>query len=244
MVVRHKIHKWEGELTEIQNCTPTVKNFVFEVPEGFDFTPGQFVTAIIPVEGLEKPIRRSYSIASSPRKQGSMDLCIKLVENGPGSTHFFKMKQGEKLSFIGPMGLFVLKEKDQKQDIVFIATGTGIAPFRSMAQSVLPNGYKNNMTLLTGVRYEEEVLFPEELKQLEKKHSNFTWKSIVSRPKQADYPGEKGRVQQLVDQYVPEPQDFKGSFYLCGLSPMINQTQQQLLEKGFPKENIHFEKYD
>ncbi|MFH1408432.1 MAG: FAD-dependent oxidoreductase, partial [Nanoarchaeota archaeon] len=227
--------KFEIEVIGVFTLTPTVKNIRFKTPKDWGFEAGQYVSLTIPGE---KPLRRSYSIASSPLHKEHIDICVKLVDNGPGSTFLHALKPGDKVAALGPLGHFVIKEKDLDRDKVFIATGTGIAPFRGMIPTLLKEGYEKEMTLLAGCRYEDEVLFADEFEKLADEHEQFHYHRIVSRPRDPTY-GEKGRVQILIEKHVPK--EFSGMFYLCGLWPMIEETVNILTARDIPKERIKYE---
>ncbi|MFQ5474990.1 MAG: ferredoxin--NADP reductase [Candidatus Nanoarchaeia archaeon] len=221
--------KFGSTLLETKDLTPTVFLLAFSVPDDFSFEPGQYVSIAIPVEGN---VRRSYSIASGPDKKRRIELCIKRVEHGVGSNFLHGLKPGDSVEMLGPLGNF--KIKDKSKDLIFIATGSGIAPFRSMIPTV-----KGKVILLSGVRYEDEVLFADEWTALEKER-DFKHHQIISRPRDPDYSGEKGHVQQLF-KHIPE--GFNGHFYLCGLWLMIEESVKALEEKGFRKEQIFYERY-
>jgi len=233
-----KVLTFESELIDLETLTKNVKHFTFSVPDGFSYEPGQFVSLLINnPEG--KRIRRPYSIASSPMEGKSIQLCLNLVSKGLASTFLFNLKKGDKVTFLGPMGKFVLK--DTNKDLIFIATGTGIAPFRGMIYHVLKQGNSYNILLLKCVRYEDEILYAKFFSALLEEYPNFRVHDIVSRPKES-YDGKKGYVQDLIEEHLPK--DYEGDFYLCGLWAMIHSCKDLLIKKGIAKERIHFERYD
>lgn len=231
--------KYPVKLTKIDKMTSTVRNFHFEFKEvpRFDFIPGQFIM-VERKNSQDKLIKKSYSIASPPYFENKIELCIKKVENGFMSGWFFTLEEGDEAEFIGPLGAFKLKEA-LPEHLIFVATGTGIAPLRSQILQLLHDGYQKKISLLLGVRYENEVLFNDEMQDLVKKHSNFEFIPIVSRPEK--WQGETGYVQHYLQKAFSDP---KGkAVYICGLIPMVNDTQKTLMELGYAKEDIHFEKW-
>ena len=232
MIPRKKIHRFKSKIIGIKQLNPTVKHITISLPEEFDFYPGQFVSFIFDNNGTE--IRRPYSIASNPRK-GSLDIVIKIVANGLITPTINKMKVGDELTVLGPMGTFTIKDK--AKPIIFISTGTGIGPFRSMILDLLENGCKNNITLLTGYRNEEDVLYDNEFNDLMDKNKNFFYHKILSQDENFS---KKGWVQKLVEQNLNP----NNHYYICGLKDMVNSVRELLEKNNIPQDNIFFEKYD
>ena len=133
------VQPWQtGKVIRIENETSMTRRFWIQLPEiqSFDFKPGQFVTLDLPVH--EKPAKRlrSYSIASWPDGTNIFELVIVYLEGGAGTTYLFQqVGVGSEIILRGPQGVFVLPEKIDR-DLFFICTGTGIAPFRSMAHHI------------------------------------------------------------------------------------------------------------
>ena len=145
----------EGVITKIENETPNTKRFYFEIPslEKFDFIPGQFVTLDLPIHEQKNKRWRSYSIASAPNGTNTFELVIVHLEGGLGTTYLFnEVAVGSKITLRGPQGVFTLP-KNFDNDVYFICTGTGIAPFRSMITYIHENKIAhNNIHLIFGCR--------------------------------------------------------------------------------------------
>jgi CDP-4-dehydro-6-deoxyglucose reductase len=223
--------KFKSEIHEIKQLTSDAKLFKFTIPEGFSFEPGQYVSMILDKEG--ERIRRPYSIASVPNKD-YFELCIKIMPESISSKVVDSLKVGDKVNFIGPLGSF--KVNSGSKDIVFVSTGIGITPFRSMINYLLKNGFDKKITLIEGYKYQDDVLFDDEFKDLEEKYDNFDYYKILSR--EGD---EKGHVQELVEENIDKLKS--ADFYLCGLKEIVNSMKELLLEKGILKEDIYFEDY-
>lgn len=231
----------ETTLEKVFILTPTVRTFRFRFPEGqwVPFQAGQFCMVQVPSE--PKPVKKAYSISSAPFEEGYLDLCIKKVEGGFATTWFWTLNGGEKITLALPYGGFVLK--NLQPEIIFIGTGTGLAPLRSMIKTLFHQGCTQKVSLIFGVRHEEEMLYTEEWQELEKKHTNFRFIPTVSRPQNipAPWTGEVGYVQDKLKKFFPDP---KGKqIYICGLIPMIDGVQKVAAELGYDKKQIHFEKY-
>lgn len=229
---------YQARLVKIDEMTSTVRNFHFEFPEKprFDYVAGQFVMVEVP-KG-DKMAKKPYSIASPPHWPNKIELCIKKVEGGYVSNYFFELKEGYVMPMEGPLGVFKLKDP-LPDHLLFVATGTGVAPLRAMIHTLLHEGTSKKVTLILGIRYENEILFDEEFKALAAEHANFEYIPTISRPK--DWKGETGYVQEQIKKRYPNPSG--RVIYACGLVPMINSLLKDLGELGYPREVIRFEKW-
>lgn len=212
----------------------------FDPEVHFEFDAGQFVNAIATID--QKTLKRPYSIASPPGWKGYLDLCWKHVKGGPMTSYFWTLKEGDHLQIQGPLGRFTLKQPLLKT-IIFVSTGTGIAPFRAMIHTLLDQGATVDIWNLFGNRYVEDILYREEFEALARKHKNFHNVFTVSRPRDPkEWGGETQYVQFLLKKYIPDPQD--KHIYICGLKYMIEEVQKTAQEMGFTKDQVFFEKYD
>jgi CDP-4-dehydro-6-deoxyglucose reductase len=229
---RKKLHKFKSKIISIEDISKDTKHITMSVPSDFDFYPGQFVSIILNIDGEE--LRRPYSIASKPQPD-QLELCIKILPEGKATPTLGKLKPGDKLSVMGPMGTFFIADKSLAKPITFISTGTGVAPFRSIITHLLEHNFDKPITLVTGYRFKGNILYESAFKELEEKYPNFKYHRICSRD------GErKGYVMILIDENFNTDADY----YICGLKDMVNSVTDHLKEKGIPKENIFFEKYD
>jgi len=229
---------YQTRVEESIDLTPRNRGIRFRLPEGktMDFKAGQFVQVFVPQEG--KPRRTSYSIASPPKHKGFFDLCVTLVDGGKSSSYIHSVKAGDNVKVMGPLGKFTIS--DSPRDIVFICTGSGIAPFRSMINDLVDKNTKKTIYLIYGNRYDTDIIYKEEWDKLAKDHSNFKVLYTLSRPEK--WTGHKGYVQEKIKDFVPDPGSM--DYYICGLTNMINAVQERLISLGVPKEQIHFERYD
>ena len=243
-----------GKVIRIENETSSTRRFWIEVPEltEFDFKPGQFVTLDLPIH--EKPNKRwrSYSIASWPDGTNVFELVIVLLEGGAGTTYLFnEVTVGSELTFRGAQGVFVLPEKIEK-DLFLICTGTGIAPFRSMAHHILNHGIAHeDIYLIFGCRKFSDGLYKDELEQLQKDLPKFHYIPTFSR----EEPGKhrSGYVHAVYEEICKNssPGNGDGSmpvmkpahFYLCGWKNMIDEAKQRIVALGYDKKSIHQELY-
>ena len=236
-----KRYRYESRLIHSLELSPTVKHLVFECPDEFEYQAGMFMSILFPQK--DKFVGRSYSLASIPTKKKEIEFCVRKVERGFASEYLFDMNPGDILKMMGPMGKFFIPEEHLEKDIVFVATGTGIAPFRGMILDLLQNKKaRRSITLIAGYRYEEDLLYNDEFKALEKDWDNFSYWSTVSRPRSEAYTGERGWVQPLIEKYCFS---FRGEvYYLCGLEKMLNGVKELLTQKGVSEESVIVEQYN
>jgi ferredoxin-NADP reductase len=227
-----------------KTLTRDVIEFLFEAEPSFHFQPGQFISIVIPGAGPGgRDLRRAYSIASSPElsRDGKpvFELCVKLVEGGPGTTYLNSLKIGESMTGMAPFGDFVFKPKSGRHAL-FISTGTGLAPFRSMALSRIFSENKPLSTrILFGARNEDDLLYTEELITA---LGSGNLIQALSRS-EANWCGFKGRVTDWLRENAPSIDWANTDFYLCGNGAMIDEAKLILTSKGVDKASIHQEVY-
>lgn len=234
--------EWQqGKVVRIVDTAPNTKQFFIDVQDkpSFDFKPGQFVTLDLPISDKKNKRLRSYSIASAPDGGRQFELLIELVENGLGTAYLWhEVAVGDMLTFRGPAGVFVMPDQ-LDQDLFLICTGSGIAPFRSMLQYIAQRHIPaKEIYLVFGCRRQEDLLYAEELLELQARMPNFHYIPTLSRESWA---GRQGYVHAAyMELAANKPQ---AHFMLCGWKKMIDEARLHLQEMGIPKQQIHFELY-
>lgn len=228
-----------ARVTHFKMITPTVFELFFDTQPPFEFKAGQFVSCVIPGAGPNgRDLRRAYSIASAPEKQ-PVELCVKIVDGGPGTGFLKTLRPGSEFKIYAPYGDFVFKPRENR-NACFISTGTGIAPFRSM---IFSSFFKDHLPprswCLFGARHEEEVLYESEIAHAE---NNVQWICAVSQPK-GSHKGFKGRVTDWLRSQAHQFPWLSTDYYLCGSGAMIAEVKSILAEHGVGKEAIHQEVY-
>jgi ferredoxin-NADP reductase len=217
---------------------PSVRHFIFEAQDGerLEFTPGQFVSFTGEVGG--KRITRAYSLAAAPSDSSRFELCLNVVAGGNLTPHLFAMQPGDTIAMRQPLGTFVLR--NPARDALFIATGTGIAPFRALLQAHL-HAASPAITLLFGVRYESNILYRAEFEEMARRFPQFRFWPTLSRP-DPTWTGRSGHVQAHLAEAIGSRRDV--DVYLCGLKQMVDDARSILKEMGFDRKQIFYEKYD
>lgn len=207
--------------------------------EDLAFTAGQFVSVVHNLGGKE--ITRAYSIASKPGGN-RFSLCLNLVEGGLISPFLFGLSPGDEIDFQEPLGYFTLRHPGHR--VLFVATGTGIAPFRSMLLEHLPKT-EPHITLLFGARYDYGLLYREELQGLVADHPHFRMMTTITRPAEG-WSGRIGRVQGHLDEALQAASYDLATVdvYICGLKEMVDDVRKNLKARGLDRKQIIYEKYD
>lgn len=222
----------------VETLSYNVRGFHLKLvePSSLEFQAGQFMILNVPRGG--KIVKRAYSIASPPHQAGVLELCIQHLEGGAASSYLWQLKGGEEVSLSGPHGRFVVKEP-LEYDPVLVATGTGVAPLRSMIKDLLHKQVTRDIWLLFGCRYEHAVLYESEFRSLATLRRNFRYHITVSRPK--EWQGDVGYVQDLYKRYVKDHANRE--FYLCGWDAIVKSVSRDLEALGVPREKLHYEEW-
>ena len=218
-----------AKIKRIRDLTSDVREFTLDLidPPELVFSPGQSLSFEVPVARGAKPAIRFYSLASPPSQPRTLVLLLSASDQGAGPNFIFSRKEGEIIQFGGPNGSFCLHE-DPKRNILFVATGTGIAPLLSMLYTLLERPFSKPVTLFWGLRSEQDVYYQKELTSLAQQHANFSFVIALSRS-QKTWSGAKGRVTQLV-QKIPSVENL--AVYVCGNKRMVTEVVEIVQQKG------------
>jgi len=233
------LQRFRATLCRVQDLTHDVREIDLRLlePTTMPFKAGQFVSFEVGHNEKKQALIRPYSIASPPGRPDVLTLLFNLVPGGPGSTYLFSLKEGDETSFKGPAGSFRLRE-DPARDHLFVATGTGIAPIRSMLLALFERDLAGSMTLYWGLRSRTDLYYQDELTAWAQAHPRFTFLTTLSRPDDG-WQGERGRVTRLVDERIGSAHNL--TVYLCGNSGMIQDVTAIIQKKGLCP--IYREKY-
>jgi CDP-4-dehydro-6-deoxyglucose reductase len=220
-----------AKIQNIKKLNDTVIEVSLRLPlnSNFAYNSGQYVNII------KGQIKRSYSIANAYQENALITFFIKKYENGLMSDYWFsEAKTNDLLRIEGPIGSFFLRQSEQK-NIIFLATGTGIAPIKAILENILETSEKHvdkNLWLFVGGRHESDLFWnPKQLKVL----PNFHYIPVLSRYEEG-WNGEKGYVQDIV---IKQGIDLSSAqVYACGSNDMIQSSKKYLIENGLKTENF------
>jgi NAD(P)H-flavin reductase len=221
---------------------PDTKQLEWEIIDSppLQFQAGQFLSAFVQ-NGARTEIR-PYSIASPPSNDSRFELCINRVKGGYVSNYLCDLEVGSVADFKGPYGIFVLTRPIER-DLVFLATGTGVAPMRSMLLDLFARdiAIAHDVWLIFGVRFTEGLLYRKEFEDLQGANPRFHFLPVVSRS-DAAWRGATGHVQDQLRKVFAGRKDFQA--YLCGVNAMVDEVRVILRnEFGLDRDRIRAEKF-
>lgn len=236
-----------------------------------DFKPGQYTVLGLPsscnrVFGSEpnqktyekeKMIKRAYSISSASIEKDYMEFYITLVRSGELTPRLFALETMSRI-FIGkkPFGIFTLDKVPDDKNILFIGTGTGLAPYVSMIRSDMTLHQNRVFVILHGASCSWELGYRDELATLDRLTNVFHYLPTITEPeKDPSWNGLTGFIQPIITsgqlekkvdmEFTPENFDV----LLCGNPVMVDEVKKLLVEKGFTLDekkvqgNVHAETY-
>lgn len=230
--------KFTARLEEKIQLNDKFINLQFELvePHQMQFEAGQYVS----IQVDEKGTRRSYSISSRPDVDHGFELLVDLEPQGLGVQFLDGLEFGQEISLLGPMGQFTIEDREDEKSLVFVATGSGIAPFMSMVTDLLQvKQDPRPIILYWGLRYAEQMFWQDEFAQLAESFSNFKFHPVLSKPTQG-WVLCSGHVTDCLSIHDTLPD---AGYYLCGNKGMIEDTIKVLTQMNVKTENIHHEKF-
>ncbi|MEM0158722.1 MAG: hypothetical protein QW812_04340 [Thermoplasmataceae archaeon] len=169
-----QVFRGEVRLLERKIETPTKRTYLFEKPDIFNFDPGQFVVVrLLDFDGSTRDSLRQFSISSSPEDEFLSISTQVIGRNSAYKDKLDSLRPGDRVYLTGPNGSFTPGKVDG--DMMFIAGGVGITPFRSMLRHFYFTGFQGRIYLVHSSRNYDDILFFQELEDLKKK---VNWLSI------------------------------------------------------------------
>lgn len=237
-------NRYDLVLRRVEMITPGVREFTFARADGepLPFVPGQFLMIHFDHEGEE--LQRSYSIASSAHAPEETAIAVAYVEDGRGTRYLWSLEPGDHVKASGPYGRFILRN-EQPQRYVLVATGTGVAPYRTflpeLARRISEEGA--HVELLLGVRTPDELLYGNDFTAFADEHDAFTFTACYSRaaaPEDTPW-ARRCYVQHTFDDLGLDAE--RDVVYLCGNPQMVDEAMDDLKARGFSPRQIRREKY-
>ncbi len=210
--------------------------FEWVTPNTAVFLAGQYLSISIG----DTANRRSYSVCSSPEETHGFDLMLDLEPNGIGVQYLNNLQFGQEISCLFPLGIFAIPATVVGKPLTLIATGSGIAPFRSIVLDQLQI-QKNTqpIQLYWGMRDANQLFWEDEFAELMESFPNFKFHPVISQPT-AEWPLCRGHVTDCLFIHPLLP---AAEYFVCGSEQMVNDVFKTLLSKEVRQEQLHRENF-
>lgn len=230
-----KVGAVPATMVAVEKLSPSTIGFSVRVSDdtALSFLPGQYVNVSVP--GTTQT--RSYSFSSMP-KDGVVEFLVRNIPGGLMSSYLAeKAAAGDALTVTGPIGSFYLREV--KRPALFLAGGTGLAPFLAMLETLRRSGSQQPVHMIYGVTNDADLVEVDKLTAFAAAIPGFTFATVVADP--ASSHDRKGYVTH----HLPDAALHGGDvdIYLCGPPPMVDAVRAYLADKGVKPANFHFEKF-
>jgi ferredoxin-NADP reductase len=227
--------------TEVHQVTHDVRSFVLQPLGPVAFTPGQYLTVTVDVDGQQ--LSRCYSIASSAARTDSLTITVKRVRGGPVSNWLHDhVRPGDHLQVTGPYGVFTPGPQVSRRQL-YLSAGSGITPLMSMARTIVDQRIPADVLFVHHARSPEDIIFRDELDAIPARHRGI--KTVVAC--EADgaretWAGHRGRISsEFLD--IVSPDLAERDIFICGPAPYMEATRAFVLARGAVPSRVHEESY-
>jgi ferredoxin-NADP reductase len=230
-----------ARITRVSVETPRNRIVRLQRPGGFPpFEAGQYVS----LGDHGQPVRKPYSIASSPfeaARSGELEFLIQIVDGeGPGP-HLASLEAGRLVDVEGPSGSFVLPAGLRPRAAALIGGGTGIAPLRAMLHQLLEDAPGTRLAVLQSARTPDELCYAAELRALAAA-GRIALTETVTRDAPESWRGRRGRVNAAELEELIE--DVRDTWcFVCGPDSLVEGVPRLLAQNGIPASRIRTEQW-
>ncbi len=206
-------------------------SFRFNKPEGLNCFAGQYMIVTLKSEGKE--LREPFTISSSPTERDYLEMTKKLTGH-QFSNALESLKEGDKVSIEAPFGNFTFKGEYDR--LAMLAGGIGITPLRCMIRYATDEKLDTKITLIYSNRFEDEIVFKNELEEMQKQNRNLKVVYTITKPSEK-WNGYRGRIdKKMIQKEIPDYMD--RVFYICGSPKMVEAMVAMLKEMNIPDRQI------
>ncbi len=235
---------YTAKVVGLRDLTHDIREFTLQLqaPPSIDFKAGQYIQLRIPpYEQSRKIVYRAYSIASPPSAGDRLELEIRQVLNGVGTTYIFKhLALNMTVVFNGPYGDFYLR--DNERSVILIAGGSGMAPMKAILSDMQARKIRRPVRYFFGTGARRDLFLLDEMQALEQSLPNFKFIPALAKPLPEDqWTGETGLITTVLDRHLENP--YSGEAYLCGSPAMIQAAITILHQKGVADDRIFFDNF-
>ncbi len=210
--------------------------FSFELvePHTINFLAGQYIS----IKATAAGVRRSYSISSTPDFTNQVETLVDIAPGGIGTQFLQSLAFGDEVEFLAPLGRLVVPQDLEVDQLVFIATGSGISPFKSMIEDQLRNQHDQRpITLHWGMRSAQDLFWMDDWHELMEAFPNFNFHPVLSQAPE-EWTLCRGRVTNcLMGHGLPA----NAAYFVCGNQAMIEDVTTLLVEENNENKNLIFQ---
>lgn len=217
-----------SRIQSMEKLAPDVLKVVLRLPpqQIFEYRAGQYIEVIGP-----NAIRRSYSMANAPAAPAAIELHVRQVPGGSMSRYWFEQARvNDLLRLNGPLGTFFLRDSTDEH-LVFLATGTGMAPIKALIESLNQAGATSRVDVFWGGRTPQDLYWSPTLS-----NNSQDYTPVLSRAG-SGWRGARGYVQEAV---LTKSIDLtRARVYACGSPAMIESARTALITRGLEPHHFH-----
>lgn len=232
-------------ITDIKEETKDVKTFTLQAdktsstPSLAPFNAGQYITIHVNIDDV--PTTRAYSLSSDPAlaSKGIYKITIKRVPNGLVSNYMLdETHVGDKLDVSAPAGDFGYNPIRDEENVIAIAGGSGITPFMSLAYAILDGIYDCNLTVFYSVRTYDDIIFKDEIEEINKKNKKVKFVITLTREEKDNY--LHGHLtKEMIEPFIKE----FNTVLMCGPKELYRSMNEILNEFNIPRKSVHYENF-
>lgn len=227
------MQQFEGTVAAITVFNDAAYELAVDMPESApSFLPGQYINIDVPGSSQH----RSYSFSSAPGEH-RVTFLVKHIPGGLMSSWLAGASSGEPLKMTGPLGSFYLRAVTRP--LLFLAGGTGLAPFLSMLEELAGKETAQPMHMIYGATRDQDLVLVDKLQEYARRVPGFTFTTCVADPQTTH------ERQGYVTNHMPAQALHGGNVdvYLCGPPPMVEAVQAHFKSQGIEPTSFHYEKF-
>lgn len=226
--------KVEATVSEINKLSDNIIELKIKTTKPYEYNAGQFVTL-----WKDEQLGRSYSLASLPEVNDTLNFHIRLIENGKFSSWVHHdLKVGDTLLVQGPTGDCFYTNGNPEQNLLLIGTGTGLAPLYGIVHDAIKQGHTGEIHLFHGALNPAGLYLTEELIQLAQQYSNINYYPCVMNAEDSTIENIiEGDIAKIALEIIPKPAGWKS--FLCGNEDLVKQLKKKIFLAGSNMQDIY-----
>lgn len=221
------------KVIQVEHFTPDTLQLILKPTQPFRYQAGDYIML-----GFEQEELKPFSIASSPRNDGRIELHIRKHEDNAWNDRLFALTAGDEVLIEGPKPQYQLDETlcDHQKPILFVAGGTGFAPMKALLDELLASGCKNPIYFYWGSRQKQDFYMRNQMIALAKHHENLDYIEVLSEADEKST-ALNGLVHKVALERHPNLADFR--VYLCGPWPMVQAAKEEFIAAHLPENQFN-----